>query len=203
MFGAVRGSRGASANHRGARPTRSGQTIVYPTCTTEQEALQCVLFLHDNASRILASRGDVMSPIVHVSCAATLRDIMAGNGTGRGIFVLNARAKNTSRAKADLPGFCITFRRELHYTTAAGAHHTEHVELYQAQFLWHEGEGRLTLDHVSKRTADSSSRRSVSHLFAYHGLPYLLEPVFQAWQAERPRGTTQPGHHKRFGGLSL
>jgi hypothetical protein len=51
---------------------------------------------------------------------------------------------------------------------------------------WHEGEGRLTLDPVSKRTTDSSTRRSVSHPFAYHGLQYLLEPVFHAWQAGRP-----------------
>jgi hypothetical protein len=141
ISGAVPGGRGSSAHHRGTRSTRSGQTVVYPTCTSEQEALQCVIFLHDNASRIFASRGDVLSPIVHVSCAATLRDLLAGNGTGRGVFIPDARAKTTSGAKAYLPGLCITLRRELHYTTAAGAHHTEPAGLYQAQFHWHEGEG--------------------------------------------------------------
>jgi len=74
---------------------------------------------------------------------------------------------------------------------------------YQAQFHWHDGEGRLTLDPVSRRKADSSARRSVSHPFAYHGMPYLLEPVFRAWQAERPRFGTPPANRKQVGGLSF
>jgi hypothetical protein len=68
-------------------------------------------------------------------------------------------------------------------------------------FHCHDGEGRLTLDHVSKRTADASSRSSVSHSFAYHGMPYLLQSVFQAWHNERP-WTTPPLDH-RLAGLSL
>jgi len=202
MSGAVRGGRSVSS-HRGNRPTRSGQTIVYPVCATELEALQCVLFVHDNATRILGSRGDGASPIVYVSCADTLRDIMAGNGSGRGVFAPDTRAKCASGSKAFLPGFCISLRRDHHFTTAAGVHHTETAGAYQAQFHWHEGEGRLTLDPVSKRTADSSARRSVSHPFAYHGLPYLLEPVFRAWQEGRPRGATTPGRTGPAGGLSL
>jgi len=160
---------------------------VYPACASEQEAIDLVLFLHDNATRILAAGGDTLSSFVHVSCAATLRDIMAGSGTTCGIFTTDTRARTTSRAKAFLPGFCITLRRDHGYTTVAGAHQVEQAGAYQAQFHWHEGEGRLTLDPVSKRTADSSSRQSISHPFAYHGLPFLLEPVYRAWQVERMR----------------
>jgi hypothetical protein len=49
---------------------------------------------------------------------------------------------------------------------------------YQAQFHWHDGEGRLTLDPVVVRTTDMVSRKSISHPFAYHSLPYMLLPVF-------------------------
>ena len=167
---------------------------MYPACATEQEALDLVLFLHDNATRILANGGDGLSPVVHVSCADTLRDIMAGSGTTSGIFTTDTRAKMQSRAKAFLPGFCITLRRDHSYTTVAGARQVEQAGAYQAQFHWHEGEGRLTLDPVSKRTADSSARRSISHPFAYHGLPFLLEPVFRAWHLERTRPSTSTGY---------
>ncbi len=136
--------------------------------------------MHDNATMILGGRGDILAPIVHVSCATKLRDIMAGNRVARGVFAPDSRAKNASGAKAYLPRFCITLRTGHHYTTTAGVHHTELARAYQAQFHWHEGEERLILDPVSKRTADSYARRSVSHPFAYHGLPYLLEPVFRA-----------------------
>ena len=74
---------------------------------------------------------------------------------------------------------------------------------YQAQFHWHEGGGRPTLDPVSRRTADSSAYRSVSNPFAYHDMPYLLEPVFRAWHAERPRSRTPSGNRKQVDGLSL
>ena len=50
------------------------------------------------------------------------------------------------------------------------------------------------MDPVSKRTADSSSRRSISHPFVYHGMPFLLELVFRAWQLERVRPSTSAGH---------
>ena len=56
--------------------------------------------MHDNATRILAALGDTCSPIIHVSCAATLRDIMAGSGSSHGIFAPDARPKNQTGAKA-------------------------------------------------------------------------------------------------------
>ena len=112
----VRGGR-SSSSHRGARPTQSGQTIVYPSCATEHEALQCVLCVHDNDTRIPGGGGGGLSPIVHVLCVATVRDIMAGNGTRRGVFASDVRATNASRAKAYLPGLCITPRHDHHYTT--------------------------------------------------------------------------------------
>jgi len=200
--GVVRRGR-TSPHHRGNRPARSGQTIVYHACATEQEVLNLVLFVHDNATRIMGARGDGLSPVIHVSCAATLRDIMAGSGNIRGVFVTDTRARNKSGSKAFLPGFCITLRRDHGYTTGAGAYHVEQAWAYKAQFHWHEGEGRMTLDLVLKRTADSSSRRSISHPFAYHGLPFLLEPVFRAWQPERPRATTSDGLRNARHGLSL
>ena len=128
---------------------------------------------------------------------------MAGNGTARGVFAPDTNAKNASGAKAYLPRFRNTLRKDHHYTTAAGVRQTEPAGANKDQFHLHEGEGRFTLAPVSKRTADSSVRRSVSHPFAYHGLPYLLEPVFNAWQGERPRGASPPGHGKQTGGLSL
>jgi len=66
--------------------------------------MQCVLFVNDNATRILGGGGGGLSPIVHVSCAAIIRDNMAGKGTGCGVFALDVRAKNASGAKAYLPG---------------------------------------------------------------------------------------------------
>jgi hypothetical protein len=117
----------SSTHHRGNRPVRSGQTFVYLVCPTKQEALQCVLFVHDHATRILGVGSDGMSPVVHVSCAATLRDILAGSGTARGIFAHDANAKNQSVANAYLPGICITLKRGHYYTNVAGAQHMEPV----------------------------------------------------------------------------
>ena len=91
---AVRGGRTTSSHHRGARATRSDHTIVYLVCTTEQKAVLCVLYVYDNATRILAVGGDALGPDVHVSCAATLRDILAGNGDGHGVFAFDTKAKN-------------------------------------------------------------------------------------------------------------
>jgi hypothetical protein len=129
---------------------------------------------------------------------------MAGNGGGRGVFAPDVKAKNVAGAKAYLPGFCITLRKDHHYTIVSGAQHVEPASAYHAQFHWHEGEGRLTLDPVSRWTVDSSSRRSVSNPFAYHGQPYLLEPVFRAWQSLRPRRNAPPsGPRQSRQGLSL
>jgi hypothetical protein len=147
-------------------------------CASEQETLSRVIFLNDNATQILESGGDPLSPLAHVSCATTLRDIMTGNG--RGVFAPDAKSKNLAIAKAYLPSFCITLRREQRYSTSTCFHQTEPAGSSKAQFHWHEGEGQLTLDPVSKWAAESSTRRSVSNTFAYHGLPYLLQPVFQA-----------------------
>jgi hypothetical protein len=151
----------------------------------------------------MATGGDTLGSVDHVSCAATLRDIMTGNGGGRGVFAPDARAKNVSGAKTYLPGFCITLRMDHHYETVLGANHVESAGAYQAQFHWHDGEGRLTLDPVSRRTADASARRSVSGPFAYHGLPYLLELVFRAWQSLRPRQAPHSRPRPPAQGLSL
>jgi len=126
--------------------------------------------------------GDMSTHVVHVSCAATLRGIMARSG--RGGFPQDARYKIVPNAKAYLHGFNINLRRDHYYHTAAGAQHTESAGHYQAQFHWHCGEGRLTLDPLSKRTVGAFDRRYVSRPFAYHGMPYLLKPLFQAWQNE-------------------
>ncbi len=93
-----------------------------------------MLFVHDNATRIMATGDDALSPVIHVSCAATLRDIMAGSGATCGIFATDTRTKMQSRAKAFLPGFCITLRRDHNYTTVSGAHQVDQAGAYQAQF---------------------------------------------------------------------
>ena len=163
--------------------------MVYPACATDQKALQCILFVYDHATRILTGGGDATAPVVHVSFTATLRDIMAGNG--RGIFQPEDNFKNLPTAKAHLPGIIITLKRDYPYNTTSETEHIKPVVAYQAQFHEHEGEGRLTMDPVPNWHANASSRRSVSHPFAYYGLPYLLQAVSQAWQNERPL-TTPP-----------
>ena len=72
---------------------------------------------------------------------------------------------------------------------------------YHAQFHWHEGEGRLTLDHV-KNNRLLRALVGIQPL-CLHCLPYLLEPVFRAWQTERPRHGTPSGNRKHVGGLCL
>ena len=67
----------------------------------------------------------------------------------------------------------MTLKRDHYYTNVAGVHHMKPAGVYQAQFHWHEGEGSLTLDLVSNRTADASSKRSMSHPCAYHGLSFI------------------------------
>ena len=89
--------------------------------------------MHDNATRIMGMGGEGMSAVQHVSCAATLRDIMAGIGTGRGVFTLDAKSKNLSGAKVYLPGFCITIREDHYYTTVTRAQHMRtptHMQQY-------------------------------------------------------------------------
>ena len=80
-----------------------------------------MLFVHDNATRILGVGGKGMSPVVHVSCTATLRGIMTGSGTGRGVLAPDAKSKSLSGAKAYLTGFCITLRQDRYYTIVAGS----------------------------------------------------------------------------------
>ncbi len=40
------------------------------------------MFINDNASMILAIASGPLAPVISVSCADTLRDILAGNGSG-------------------------------------------------------------------------------------------------------------------------
>jgi hypothetical protein len=71
-IGTERGGRSSHGHHRGGRPPRYGQPVVYPTCATEQEALQCVLYVHDHVTRILNKARDTSTHVVHVSCSATV-----------------------------------------------------------------------------------------------------------------------------------
>jgi hypothetical protein len=183
----VRGG-GASASRRGKRAATSAQTVVYPFCSTEREAIHCVLFLNDNASRILAGISGGMAPVVSVSCADTLRDIISGSGCG--VFEPDSKCRHLPNAKAHHPGFCIDLYTDHSYTSATGVLHVEPAGSYQAQFHWHDGEGRLTLDPVSARLTDLTDRKSISHPFAYHGLPYLLLPVFTAWKEHSRKWST-------------
>jgi len=141
---------------------------------------------------ILGGLASPLAPVISVSCADTLRDILSGNGIG--VFEPDAKCMHLPNAKAHLPGFCINLYSEHAFTTAAGVHHVEPAGSYQSQFYWHDGEGRLTMDPLSTRTMDITTRKSISHPFAYHGLPYLLQPVFASWH-ERPQSskpTTTP-----------
>ncbi len=115
-----------------ARSASSGHIVVYPFCATEQLAIECVLFINDNASRILANVAGPLAPEVSVSCADTLEDILAGNGCG--IFEPGAKCRHLPNAKAHLPGLCIDIYNEHSYITTTGVLHVELAGSYQAQF---------------------------------------------------------------------
>jgi hypothetical protein len=175
----VRGG-GTSWSRRGKRAASYVHTVVYPFCSTERHAIQCVLFIHDNASRILASVAGSMAPVVSVSCAYTLRVILFGSGCG--VVEPGTRCRHLPNAKANLLGFCIDLYADHTYTIATGVLHVEPDGSYQAQFHWHDGEGRLTLDPVAARSTDLTEQMSISHPFAYHDLPYMLLLVFTVWK---------------------
>ena len=78
--------------------------------------------------------------------------------------------------------------------------HVEPTWAYRAQFQWHDGEGRLRLDPVSTRTGDGSHRCSISHPFAYHSLPYILQPFFRECHTYRRDGHIVPTTGTSFSG---
>jgi len=117
----------------GKRSASSCQTVVYPFCATEQLAIECVLFINDNASRIMASVTGPLATVVIVSCAGTLRDILEGNGCG--VFEPDAKCRHLPNAKAYLPWFCIDLYNDHSYTTTTRVLHVEHACSYQAQFF--------------------------------------------------------------------
>ncbi len=155
---------------------------MYPFCSTEQQAIECVIFLHTDASSILKGVTGPLAPVVTVSCDDTLRDILAGNGSG--VFEPDANCMHLPSAKAHLPGFYVYLVIDHSFSTQNGVLHIELACAYKAQFPWYDGEGRLTLDPDFPRPAD------MSHPFAYHGLPYIVQPVFHDWQrmAQSTRG---------------
>jgi hypothetical protein len=64
-----------------------------------------------------------MAPVVDVSCATTLRDIMAGGGTR--VLIPDSKSKDMPKSKAYLRGFCITLRKDHFFYTIAGKHQME------------------------------------------------------------------------------
>ncbi len=119
------------------------------------------MFLHDNASRILTSVTGPLAPAASVSCADTLRDILAGNGTD--VFEPDDKCRHLPNAKAHLHGFCIDLYSKHSSITSSCVLHVEPHGSYQAQFHWHDGEGRLTLDPVAVRVTAMTSRIMACH----------------------------------------
>ncbi len=145
-------------SRRGKRSASSGRTVVYPFCSTKQQAIQCVMFLHDNASRILASVIGPLAPVVSVSCADTLRDILAGNGTG--VFEPDAKCRHLPNAKAHLPRFCINLSSEHSFTTSSGVH------LCGTSWVLPSPVPLARLRRppdIAVRATDMTSRKSISH----------------------------------------
>jgi hypothetical protein len=73
------------------------------------EALECVLIMHtiatsEDLARCLGGSG-LRVHVVNVSCAYTLRVILAGNG--RGVFEPDEKCRHLPNANAQLPGLCI------------------------------------------------------------------------------------------------
>jgi hypothetical protein len=42
---------------------------------------------------------------------------------------------------------------------------------------------------------DFTSHKSISHIFAYHDLPYMLQPVFNVWQQHMRQGEAPIAPH--------
>jgi hypothetical protein len=91
-----------------------------------------MFFINDNASRIMDSVAGPLAPVVSVSCGDTLRNILAGNGSG--VFEPDAKCRHLPNAKAHLPRFCMDLYIDQSYTTTAGFMLVEPTGLYQAQF---------------------------------------------------------------------
>ncbi len=119
-----------TGTRRGKRSASSGQVVVYPFCTTEQQAIEYVLFIHDNVSRIMANVAGPFAHVVSVSCADTMRGILAGNGSG--VFEPDAKCRHFPNAKAHLPGLCIDMYIDHSFSTTAGVLHVELAGSYQA-----------------------------------------------------------------------
>ena len=126
----VRGG-GTSVTRREKRSASFGQVVVYPLCATEQLAIECILFINDNAFRILASVEGPLASVVSVSCVDTPRDILSWNGCG--VFEPDAKCRHLPNAKAHLLGFCIDLHNGHSYTTTTGVLHVELAGSYQAQ----------------------------------------------------------------------
>ena len=127
----VRGG-GSRSSRRGKRSTSSGQTVLYPFCSYEHEVIRCILFIHANASMILFDVAGSVAPVVSVSCAYTLGDILAGNGCD--VFEPDARCRHLPNAKAHLPGFYIDLYIDHSFTNTSGVQYIEPAGSYLAQF---------------------------------------------------------------------
>ena len=96
---------------------------MYPICSTEQHTNECVLFLHTNASRILKGVAGPLAPVVTVSCADTVRDILAGNNSG--MFEPDTNCRHLTNAKAHLSSFYIDLVIDHSFNTTNGVLHIE------------------------------------------------------------------------------
>ena len=107
-----------------------------------------------------------LAPVVIVSCAATLRDILAGNGCGASEPYVNGM--HMLNAKAHLLGCCIDLLIDhsfiintsgaLYIDSAGGS-----LPSTISPARWR---GRLTMEPVSSRKTDMSSHKSISKPFA-------------------------------------
>ncbi len=73
-----------------------------------------------------------LAPVINVSCADTLRDILAGIASG--VFDPDAKYRHLPNAKAHLPGFYIDLYSEHAFTTSTSDVHVEPAGSYHAQF---------------------------------------------------------------------
>ena len=80
----------------------------------------------------MANVAGPLAPVVSVSCADTLRVILAANGCG--VFEPDAKCRHFLNAKAHLPGFCIDFYHDHSFTTTTRVMHVELAGSYQVQF---------------------------------------------------------------------
>ncbi len=91
------------------------------------------------------------------------------------IFRSESLSQAPGKAKHFFPGFTVRFLKYHKFVNSNGVLETPTPWDYQGQLLWHDGQGRLTIDASSyPLTTDGSRHPHFSADFSYYSLHILL-----------------------------